>query len=161
MPDNRISAPLSQTDRQVMLDAINTIRTKLPFLIDLSPEERRTLPRMGDKSRGFVAQALEVAEQNPDILPRSFDVAEMRKDVELLSALSPVLAALSQLNELVDDTVMEVGSEAYAAALLIYQFARAAGKGSALDTALDGMAQRFARKATPRAMSGKTPPDQP
>jgi hypothetical protein len=156
MPDNRISASLSQADRQAVLDAINTIRTKLPFLIDLSPEERRTLPKMGDKSRGFVAQALEVAEQNPDILPRSFDVAEMRKDVELLSALSPVLAALSQLNELVDDTVMEVGSEAYAAALLIYQFARAAGKGSALDTALDGMAQRFARKSTPRAPSGKT-----
>lgn len=42
---------------------------------------------------------------------------------------------------------MAVGSEAYAAALLVYQFARAAGKGSALDTALDGMAQRFARKS--------------
>jgi hypothetical protein len=161
MPDNRISASLSQTDRQAVLDAVNTIRTKLPFLIDLSPEERRTLPRMGDKSRGFVAQALEVAEQNPDILPRSFDVSEMRKDVELLAALSPVLAALSQLNELVDDTVMAVGSEAYAAALLIYQFARAAGKGSALDTALDSLGQRFARKSSPRAPSGKTPSDQP
>jgi hypothetical protein len=161
MPDNRISASLSQADRQAVLDAINTIRTKLPFLIDLSPEERRSLPRMGDKSRGFVAQALEVAEQNPDILPRSFDVAEMRKDVELLAALSPVLAALAQLNELVDDTVMAVGSEAYAAALLLYQFARAAGKGSALDTALDSLGQRFARKSTPRAPSDKTTPNQP
>ncbi|HEV7892558.1 MAG TPA: hypothetical protein VGP08_18235 [Pyrinomonadaceae bacterium] len=44
MPDNRISATLSQADRQAVLDAINTIRTKLPFLIDLSPEERRSLP---------------------------------------------------------------------------------------------------------------------
>jgi hypothetical protein len=160
MPDNRISASLSQADRQAVLDALNTILTKLPFLIDLSPEERRTLPRMGDKSRGFVAQALEVAEQNPDILPRSFDVAEMRKDVELLSALSPVLAALAQLNELVDDTVMAVGSEAYAAALLVYQFARAAGKGSALDSALDALGQRFARKSR-SAPSGKSTPDKP
>ena len=155
MPDNRISATLSQSDRQAVLDAINTIRTKLPFLIDLSPEERRSLPRMGDKSRGFVSQALEVATQNEDILPRSFDVEEMRKDVELLAALSPILAALAQLNELVDDTVMAVGSEAYASALLIYQFARAAGKGSALDTALDGMAQRFARKS--RGTSAEKP----
>ena len=156
MADNRISASLSQADRQAVLDAINTIRTKLPFLIDLSPEERKALPKIGDTGRGFVAQALEVAEQNPDILPRSFDVAEMRKDVELLSALSPVLAALSQLNELVDDTVMAVGSEAYAAALLIYQFARAAGKGSALDGALDALGQRFARKSR-SAPGGKTP----
>lgn len=160
MPDNRISAALSQADRQAVLDAVNTIRTKLPFLVDLSPEERRSLPRMGDKSRGFVAQALEVATQNPDILPRSFDVEEMRKDVELLGALAPILAALAQLNELVDDTVMAVGSEAYASALLVYQFARAAGKGSALDTALDGMAQRFARKTRGTA-AGKPAPDNP
>jgi hypothetical protein len=61
MPDNRISATLSQADQQAVLSAINTIREKLPFLIDLTPEERRTLPRMGDRSRGFVSQALEVA----------------------------------------------------------------------------------------------------
>jgi hypothetical protein len=147
MTDNRISASLSQADRQAVLDAINTIRAKLPFLIDLSPEERRTLPRMGDKSRGFVAQAFEIAVQNPDILPRSFDVEEMRKDVELLAALSPIMAALAQLNELVDDTYMAVGSEAYAAALLLYQYARASGKGAALDSALDALGQRFARKS--------------
>lgn len=147
MPENRVSAQLGEAEQQAVLAAIQTIRQKLPFLIDLTPEERRTLPRMGDKSRGFVEQALQVAEQNPDILPRSFDVGEMRNDVELLSALSPVLNALSQLNELVDDTVMAVGSEAYTAALTVYQYARAAGKGSALDTALDGLAQRFARKS--------------
>lgn len=147
MADNRVSASLSQADRQAVMDAINTIRQKLPFLIDLTPDERRSLLRMGDKSRGFVAQALEVAEQNPDILPRSFDVAEMRRDVELLSALAPVLNALSQLNELVDDTHMAVGSEAYASALLVYQYARAAGRGPALDSALDSLGQRFARKS--------------
>jgi hypothetical protein len=36
MPDNRISATLSQADQQTVLAAINTIREKLPFLIDLS-----------------------------------------------------------------------------------------------------------------------------
>ena len=158
MPDNRVSASLSPADRQAVIDALDTVRQKLPFLVDLSPDERRALPRMGDKSRGFVAQALEVAEQNPDILPRSFDPAEMRKDVELLNALSPVLSALAQLNELVEDTHVAVGSEAYAAALLVYQYARAAGKGPALDSALDSLGQRFARKSRgTRADGGDTP----
>lgn len=156
MPDNRISATLSQADRQAVLDAINTIRTKLPFLIDLSPEERQALPKMGDRSRGFVEQALTVATQNADILPRSFDVEEMQKDVELLSALAPVMAALAQLFELVEDTYMEVGSEAYTSALLVYQYARAAGKGSALDGALDALGQRFARKSR-KSPAGPTP----
>ncbi len=147
MPDNRISAALSEADRQAVLAALHTVREKLNFLIDLTPEERRTLLRMGDRSRGFVAQALTVAEQNEDILPRSFDVAEMRKDVDLLAALEPIMAALSQLTELVEDTYMAVGGEAYAAALLVYQFVRAAGKGAALDGALDALGQRFARKS--------------
>ena len=158
MPDNRVSAELSEADQQAVLSAINTIREKLPFLIDLSPEDRKALPRLGDKSRGFVSQALEVASQNTDILPRSFDVEEMRKDVELLNALSPVMLALAQLNELVDDTFMEVGSEAYTAALAVYQYTRAAGKGAALDNALDALGQRFARK-THSAPTGKTTPD--
>jgi len=147
MTDNRISASLSQADQQAVLSAINTIREKLPFLIDLTPEERHTLPKMGDKSRGFVSQALDLATLNTDILPRSFDVDEMRKDVELLNALSPVMTALAQLFELVEDTYIAVGSEAYTAALLVYQFARAGGKGAALDNALDALGQRFARKS--------------
>ena len=101
-------------------------------------------------------QALQIAEQNPDILPRSFDVAEMRSDVELLSALSPVMTTLSQINELVDDTYMAVGSEAYASALLVYQYARTAGKGPALDSALDALSQRFARKTRAATDDGKT-----
>jgi hypothetical protein len=56
------------------------------------------------------------------------------------------MLALAQLNELVDDTFMEVGSEAYVAALAVYQYVRAAGKGAALDGALDSLGQRFARK---------------
>ena len=71
----------------------------------------------------------------------------MRTDVDLLNALSPVLLALAQLNELVEDTYIEVGSEAYTAALAVYQYARAAGKGAALDGALDTLSQRFARKS--------------
>jgi hypothetical protein len=160
MPDNRISASLSDADQQAVLAAIQTIRQKLPFLVDLSPEERRSLPRMGDRSRGFVAQALEIATQNADILPRSFDVEEMRKDVELLGSLSPVLTALAQLNELVDDTVMEVGSEAYTAALAVYQYTRAAGKGAALDGALDSLGQRFARKSRSPQTDKSTPDKQ-
>jgi hypothetical protein len=156
MPDNRVSASLSQADQQAVLAAVNTIREKLPFLIDLTPDERRALPKMGESSRGFVTQALTVATQNEDILPRSFDVNEMRGDLELLDSLRPVLNALSQLSELVEDTYTAIGSEAYTSALLVYQYARSAGKGSALDGALDALGQRFARKSRSATPPGKT-----
>lgn len=156
MPDNRISATLSAADRQAVLDAMQTIRQKLPFLIDLSPEDRRALPKMGEASNAFVSRALEVATQNPDVLPHSFNVEEMRKDVELLEALLPLRTSFAQLDELLDDSCLALGSEAYTSALLVYQYARTAGKGAALDSALDALGRRFARKTAPAGPDKQT-----
>lgn len=147
MSRSPISATLAQKDREALLQAISTIKEKLPFLIDLSNEERKALPKMGDKSRAFVSKALEVATQNPEFLPRSFDLEEMRKDVQLFEALYPLLLSLTQLQELVDDTSLAVGSEAYAAALQVYNYAKTSGQTAGLDAVVEEMGQRFARKA--------------
>ncbi|MBD6617092.1 hypothetical protein FNW02_14925 [Komarekiella sp. 'clone 1'] len=146
MSENRISANLSQTDRLQIMQVITTIREKLPFLIDLTAEERKSLPKLGDKSRAFVSKALEVATQNPDFLPRSFDLDEMRRDIELFDALYPVLLSLTQLQELVDDTFIAAGSEAYTAALAVYNYAKANGNVSGLDAVIDDMGRRFSRR---------------
>jgi hypothetical protein len=126
--------------------AIQTLRQKLPFLVDLTADERRTMLKFGDKSMPFVVRAAEVATQNPDFLPRAFSVEELKRDVELLQALQPITTALTQLQELVDDTVMLVGSEAYLGALAVYQYAKASGAGGALDDLVDDLGRRFARK---------------
>ena len=147
MTDNRVSAALSPEDRQAVMEAIQTIRTKLPFLIDLDKDERASLPRMGDKSRAFVVKALEVAIQNSDFLPRSFDIEEMQKDVELFEAIYPIWQALTQLCELVDDTKVALGSEAYVAALLVYNYAKNTPQGAGLDNAIDDLGKRFARRS--------------
>jgi hypothetical protein len=147
MANNKVSAKFSPADREAVMQAITTIRQKLPFLIDLSTEERKALPKLGDKSRAFVSKALEIAAQNPDFLPRSFDLDEMRRDIELFEALYPILLSLTQLQELVDDTSVAVGSEAYAAGLMVYNYAKASGKGAGLDSMVDDLGRRFARKA--------------
>lgn len=146
MADNHISASFSPADREAVMKAIATIRQKLPFLIDLTTEDRRTIVKMGDKSRAFVSKALEVATQNPDFLPRSFDLEEMRRDLALYEALYPVLLSLTQLQELVDDTCMAAGSEAYASALAIYNYAKASGDVTGLDAVIDEMGRRFTRR---------------
>ena len=146
MTTNRISAVLTLADREAVMTAILTIKSKLPFLVDLTAEERKALPKMGDKSQAFVSKALEVATQNPDFLPRAFDLNEMRRDVELFEKMYPIVVALSQLQELVDDTAMAAGSEAYAAALQVYHYAKASGQGSGLEGMVNEMGQRFVRK---------------
>lgn len=154
MAENRISTSISQADREAVIAAVSTIREKLPFLMDLTTEERRSLPKMGDKSRAFVSKTLEVATQNPDFLPRSFNVEEMRQDVELFQALHPILLSLTQLQELVDDTYLAVGSEAYAAGLVVYNYAKNSGLGAGLDAVVDEMGRRFARKSRGTQLQG-------
>jgi hypothetical protein len=147
MVGDRISASLSPADRDAVMKAITTIREKLPFLVDLTTQDRRTIVKMGDKSRAFVSKALEVATQNPNFLPRSFDLEEMGRDLALYEALYPVLLSLTQLQELVDDTCMAAGSEAYTAALAVYNYAKASGDVAGLDGVIDEMARRFTRSS--------------
>lgn len=150
MAMNRVSATLSPADRDLVMSAITTIKAKLPFLIDSTVEERKALPKLGDKSRAFVSKALEIATQNPDFLPRSFDLEEMRRDVQLFEAMYPLLLSLTQLQELMDDTYTTVGSEAYAAALAVYSYAKGSGQGAGLEAAVEELGQRFARKSRPQ-----------
>ncbi|MDM9380963.1 hypothetical protein QUB80_09625 [Chlorogloeopsis sp. ULAP01] len=147
MTTKSISANISKVDREMVMQAIATIKEKLPFLVDLTTEERRSMLKMGDKSRAFVSKALEVATQNPNFLPRSFDVDEMRRDIELYEALYPILLSLTQLQELVDDTWMTAGSEAYASALAVYNYAKASGDVMGLDAVIDEMGRRFNRRS--------------
>jgi hypothetical protein len=148
--ENRVSAKLSQPDQDAIIEAINTIKDKLPFLIGLTPEERCALPRLGNKSRAFMVKALEVANQSPDFLPRAFDLDEMKQDVELFESMYPIFVSMIELNQLIEDTVIEVGSEAYTAALIVYNYAQASGTGAGLDGVVDEMGKRFARKSQPK-----------
>jgi hypothetical protein len=147
-----ISAALSQNDRDAISSAITTIQKRLPFLVDLVSKDRATLPKMGNKTRSFVSNALEVANRNPDFLPRSFDVDEMRKDLELFHDLSGLLMSLTQLQDMVNDTCLLVGSEAYTAALTVYNYAKTSGVSTnGLEPIVDEMREHFRkpRKAKP------------
>jgi hypothetical protein len=51
-------ANLSQTDRDEILNLINIMREKLPFLKDLTAEERRNMSGMGNSNRAFAGKVL-------------------------------------------------------------------------------------------------------
>ena len=106
----------------------------------------------GEKKRSFVSQALTVAEEQPEIFPDSFSLAEFRADVPLVEALSPLRHSLEALFGKIDETYLAAGSEAYAAALLAYQYAKLHNvTTSGLEDSLDDLGRRFARKTRKHA----------
>ena len=153
MNANRVSATLQAVDQQDVLTALTTIRQKLPFLIDLTIDERVTIPKMGDKTRAFVKKAVEIALQHPDLLPAGF-LDEMRKDAQLLDSLSPIRLAIDLLQKQVDDTTVQVGAEGYAAARTVYAVTKTPFAKAILRTAADDLGKRFGRKSKAAAAAG-------
>jgi hypothetical protein len=147
--DNRISAVLAPADKTAILDAIEVIRTKLPFLVNLSATERRQLPKMSDKTIAFDEKCASYMAAQPDLVPSYVNVAELTKDRALRVALMDILQQLKQLVEGLDDTTMLAASEAYTADLSFYQNVRQAAQRGVIgaDTIYNDLKQRFPGRA--------------
>lgn len=155
MPSNRIDAAFTAEQRAKAQAALATLAEALPFLINLSTEERGAMPKFGEMNRSFVIKALAIAEAHPEILPASLSLAEFRADVALVEDIYPLHHAVQTLLRKIDDTYFAAGSEAYVAALLVYQYAKVHNVGTgALEDTLDDLGRRFARKARKVAAPG-------
>ena len=154
--DNRISASLSAQDLTDILAAIQTIRTKLPFLVTLTAGERKEMPKLGDKSRGFDEKCAAYMASNPEFLPGFHDITEINKDRALRDPLGDVFGQLKTLTEDVGDTFLVLNSEIWMADLAYYANVKEAKRRgrSGADTIYDDLRPRFpgaaAKPAAPK-----------
>nr|VFK17422.1 MAG: hypothetical protein BECKLPF1236A_GA0070988_101708 [Candidatus Kentron sp. LPFa]VFK32284.1 MAG: hypothetical protein BECKLPF1236C_GA0070990_101627 [Candidatus Kentron sp. LPFa] len=84
MPYQNIDASLSPADMKAVKDAFDTVLKKLSFLVNLTPQERKTTFKAGPDSVSFVENALNAAlhpQDHPNTLPASFSTKEFKNDV--------------------------------------------------------------------------------
>ena len=117
---NLISASISQKSIDEILAAIDRINRMLPDLVTLTNEEKASLPKVSYSNIDFVYEALEMAEKNPESIPDSIDLGELKKDIELVESISRILEPLKQLEKKLEDSVLLAGSEAYIPSLAIF-----------------------------------------
>src|ERR1043166_105546 len=126
--DNRISAVLSDADKTTILGHIAAIRTLMPFLINLTPIERKRLASLGDKTAGFDDKCADYMAQNPTLVPNFVDMTELGKDRALADSVMEVLREHETLTQSMDDTARLIGHEVYMAELSFYQSVRQGAK---------------------------------
>jgi hypothetical protein len=125
---------------------LNSIRELLaPYLLSLTPEERKGMLRMADKTVAFVTKTTEYATNNPAFVPPFVHLEELKQDTTGMAALSPLRQQFEQLALDVDSTVMVAGSEAYGNALTVYANIKflAKNKQPGAQTAYDDLKVRF------------------
>ena len=152
---NLVSATLSDADRDAVLTALATIQSLLPFLLGLSMADRMNLNKMGNIRRSFVEQTVPVANQNAQVFPPSFDLAELTADLALYHQLATIMDTLKPLFEKIDDTVLALGSDLYSASLEAYGYIKSAGKSQGLDALREQL--KAARQHAPKPKPPQTP----
>jgi hypothetical protein len=156
MVSNLISGTLSETDQAAVLAAITTIREKIPFLLSLTPDQRRELVKMGSKSEAFVRGTINGCRENTDKMPKSFPLDQGNADLALFDQLRPVHTQVEKLFEDLDDTMLALGSDLMAVSLEGYGYLKVANRTGELDGLRQHLGARFAR--SPKAAPPKPNP---
>jgi hypothetical protein len=147
MSQNRIALNYPQASLDAIDAALGVLDTEFANLIGLSPDERRQLMKMGDKSEAFCRQAVVVFSENSGVLPRNFDLDGYLADLKALDILRPRLARVQRLFERMTDSEMALGSDLMAGSLEGYAVLKVAGKGAGLEGLRQMLSNRFSRKA--------------
>ena len=128
---------------QAHLDGIKAAMA--PYLLFLTPEERKTMLRMADKTVAFVQKTTDYATNNPTFMPSFVNLTELKQDTAGMAALTPLRQQFQQLATDTDSTVMVAGGEAYASALTVYANIKfmAKNKQQGAQAAYDDLRARF------------------
>ncbi|NJA06821.1 hypothetical protein HC024_13980 [Methylococcaceae bacterium WWC4] len=151
MTQNLISISFTDNALAEIDAALSVLENHFSGFLSLSPDERRNLAKMGDKTEAFCRQTLIVSSQNRQSLPPSLDMGEAVADLTALDQLRPRLHRLRELMTRGDDTDMALGSDIYSFCLDAYASLKIAGKGAALETLREAMSVRFNRGAKAKA----------
>jgi hypothetical protein len=128
MPNPNINASVPAVDVQAVKDAFAAVLTKLPFLVNLTPGERKSTVKTGPDSVSFVQKALTATLDFPDVFPVSFDTPGFQKDVDLFNLLTELTTLAESVASQIDDTRMAVGGESMRQGMQVYEFVKTGAK---------------------------------
>ena len=160
MSYHNIDATLSDADLQAIKDHFAGVLSKLPFLVNLTLDERQSITKTGPDSLSFVENALATAQANTTIFPASFDTGGFARDVKLFRELTDLVHLAESVVSQLDDTRLAVGGEAMQAGMLTYTYVKAGAKTTpGLRPAAETLGERF-QKAS-RQRESDTPDPEP
>lgn len=143
--ENKISVSLSQEEQDAILQKIEGMNKDMPFLVNLTKEERNGGFKMGDKNLGFLEKTRDYLSQYPEFLPSYYSIEEVQKDAALAGQMALISRSLRVLADKIEDTGSLAGMEALSGALAYYNTVKQARKDNAdgANTIYEDLKTRF------------------
>lgn len=120
--NNMVSKQYTNEEKTSIDGAFKTIGSHFELGISLTDKQRKELPNVSKERMPYVQLGLKAAQNYPDILPRNFDEAAFKEDVELTAFLYDVLLKLNDLKKKIEDIYILAGAESYKAANLVREY---------------------------------------
>lgn len=121
MNKNLINVEIPQEVANQVVEKLQEVKALLlPYMAKLTTEERKSLAKMGDKTLAFVSKVMEYVETNPKFVPAMMNVEAFKKDFKMNQQMVPFQTLSDQISEVVSDTSILSGNEAYTQALYYY-----------------------------------------
>lgn len=151
MSQNLANLNITAADTSALRSALQSIRSTVgDRLVSLTPDQRRTLVKMGDHTRVFCQQAVSGLQANAASLPPAFDAAELSQDMADYVALEAFVAEYLALGEALDDTLKALASDVMTNSLAGVGVLKALNKlNPNLDTLLGSL--KHVRRRKPKA----------
>jgi hypothetical protein len=152
MPNPNISAALAPADIATIKANVAANKVLIdPFGVNLTPEQRHDLFKTGPDSVSFVQDGLSSATNHPEILPGDMTLVEYGKDVKLFTDLMDLYIQHAPYFEMLQDTILAVGSECILGTNRVYKSAKDQAKNNnALDSIVDLLGKRYEKLKGPR-----------
>jgi hypothetical protein len=125
---NFISAELTAESQAKALELLAQLRALIPFGIKLTSDQKKVMAKVDDARLPFVEKALQFGKQEPRIVPPFTELNEYTRDLGLYRSLGPVENEVLSLAEMISDTRMAAGADAFQSALSIYNSSKGAAK---------------------------------
>lgn len=151
---NLISVSFTAEEIQAAKEFLSSFRQQLADkCISLTPEERREFGRIGNKTENWSRNVIQYMNEQPGFNPSFIDVEEAKRDFEARENLKPLLKELESLKDMLDDTILILGSDLYQAKLSYYQNVKllAAQNVNGAKAIYDDLSAQFPRKSRRKA----------
>ena len=126
---NLIALSFSEEEFSQIDNSLNTLEQVLgPKIVNLTPEEKQSLARVGDRMSNWIEKVAGYIQQRPETIPFYLKTDEFRKDMELRKKLLPIFNRLVSLREGLDDTTILLGTDIYNYAMAYYRHMKLVSK---------------------------------
>jgi hypothetical protein len=150
------TATFSPAQLEESLVAFKDFLAKMPPLITLTDKQRRRVPRVGIRTRGFLELFIEAAQVDRTILPSGITLEKFMEQVDLFNGLSLIQTRVADCNTALADSTLAVGAELYATARSGYAMLKTPAGAAKVQEQRALMKQRFVTKAK----RNQTPPEE-